>query len=593
MQIKLLKEVLYDYDKINLIINATGLLDKFSFNSNHELIEFWRNEVLAEKKSIYVIGKTSTGKSTFLNFLLAFDTKNIPLFKTSTKVETGIIQSLENCESISQAHARLEFNAIEKINSNVFPDYCKYLKQTNELFFPLDTEERINYFRDHIIAKKNVADEINLINTVQNISIKFPLKFFKNYKIIDTPGLGSSISETDPIVLNNFNGKSFIVWLINGSNRNLSDDLVLLDNNKGLFNDSIKNINFIINQFDQADYDVEKTSIEVSNRKNEITKKINKYVSNNLIYLKNSCVYFTSFKNPRTKFSGKNTYQQIEKLEVELLTQHKNQNIQNIKLLLELLKEQLKNYSKVINKELEIINKDLEDNYRVKKKIEYNLSDSKKIIKETLVYKDNLQNNFKEVQNGFGKIKNRKIFDNTLNDVNKYINMYSKKIYDSINRINLEKIKTFSYKLNSAKKEIKFSFESNENFFRKHFWDQELKDKKKILASSMESKIKEFDLIFPALEKDISNHFDELIKKNNLLLEKHHVKKDYTQSILNKVNSTIHNIAIYPTNLLKNEEESIESWKINNSICKFENFLQLYKLTENHSRIKKTFKHEQ
>lgn len=589
MQSSFLKEILNDYDKI-----TSKLLDKLTSDSNQNSIEFWREEVLAENKSIYVIGKTSTGKSTLLNFLLDYDTKKTPLFKTSTKVETGVVQSLEHCESILSAHAIIEFYDTIQFNRNIFPYYCRYLDFTNQLFFPLDTNDKIDYFRNHIIAKKDKDDIINLINTVKNISIKFPLKYFKNYKIIDTPGLGSSKSETDPIVLKNFNGKSFVLWLLDGSKRTLSDDLVLLEQNKSLVQDINKSIHFIVNQFDIADYDCEEPSYEkVFDRKKEMIQNININVFDDLDNLKRSSIYFTSFKNPKKKFARVNTYQQIEKLEVDLLTQFKDQNFKSINLLLDLLKNQLKNYSKIINKELEIINKDIKENYTEKTKIEYNLNVSKKVIKETIVYKASLQNNFIELKNSFGKIDKRSLFYDALKDTNKYIKKHSEKINDSINRIKLEdNFKTYLEKLNTAQKEISISFNNDESFFKKYIYDQELKDNKVLFSNLMDLKLKEFDLIFPILEKDISNHFDELIKKNNLLLEKHHVKKDYTQSILNKVNSTIHNIAIYPTNLLKNEEESIESWKINNSICKFENFLQLYKLTENHSRIKKTFKHE-
>lgn len=589
MQSSFLKEILNDYDKI-----TSKLLDKLTSDSNQNSIEFWREEVLEEKKSIYIIGKTSTGKSTLLNFLLDYDTKKTPLFKTSTKVETGVVQSLEHCESISSAHAIIEFYDTIQFNRNIFPNYCSYLDFTNQLFFPLDTNDKIDYFRNHIIAKKDKDDIINLINTVKNISIKFPLKYFKNYKIIDTPGLGSSKSETDPIVLKNFNGKSFVLWLLDGSKRTLSDDLVLLEQNKSLVQDINKSIHFIVNQFDIADYDCEEPSYEkVFDRKKEMIQKININVFDDLDNSKRSSTYFTSFKNPKKKFAGVNTYQQIEKLEVDLLTQFKDQNFKSVNLLLDLLKNQLKNYSNIINKELEIINKDIKENHTEKTKIEYNLNVSKKVIKETIVYKNSLQNDFIELKNSFRKIDKRSLFYDALKDTNKYIKKHSEKINDSINRIKLEdNFKTYLEKLNTAQKEISISFNNDESFFKKYIYDQELKDNKVLFSNLMDLKLKEFDLIFPILERDISNHFNELTKRNKLFLERNKDKHAQKKSILNQIEKVYYNIDMYSINFLNRVEESIDLWETDNSICKFENFLKLYNLTDNHTRIKNTLSNE-
>ena len=106
-----------------------------ALNTDLELINRWRVEILSNRQSIYVIGNFGTGKSTFHNFLLDLP-KETTLFKESTKTETAVLQTLQHTlkeKARAELHIKdiknfikIEFNTIYK-EISVATDWIFYM----------------------------------------------------------------------------------------------------------------------------------------------------------------------------------------------------------------------------------------------------------------------------------------------------------------------------------------------------------------------------------------------------------------------------------------------------------------------------------
>lgn len=320
----------------NILMEFGDIFQKFGENEvtskEVKLLKLWKEEIESEKQSIFIIGKTSTGKSEFHNFLLDIDNKNDAIFKTSTKVKTGIIQTLEHCENRTTAYAEIIIKNKNEFNKLSIPPNINIELKDGSCKINLDNSERIRFFRDNVIAKSDKGTNFNLIAAVAQVNIKYPLKYFKRYRIIDTPGLASSISATDSVVKEYFHGKSHIFWFLDASKQTMSDNLTLLLEERKLLAMGIDRVNFIANKFDLMEYDNDNNSKdEVLKRKQVLTDLLKKTLVD-ILEIKdvNPNIIFTSFKKPGKKFVESDTYQEIRSIEGSLISNKNESNYRNI-----------------------------------------------------------------------------------------------------------------------------------------------------------------------------------------------------------------------------------------------------------------------
>ena len=239
--------MLSDKEKIQtLIINFYSLENFLLENLEHldfldipkikyslRIIKLWLEEIKSKKKSIFVFGKMSSGKSSFLNNLLN-NQGDLEILPTSTKTETRLIIRVEHIENKPYALIILSKKHTTKIEDK-FKKY--HIRNEDTLKIPLTEEEDIKNFHEFI--RLNSFDPLKFIKTdnaldnSKSVRIFFPFKKrFKDFVFFDTPGLSSSFSVTDNEVYNSFLFHSLIIWCINGSEPQMSDAVIQIEKNK-------------------------------------------------------------------------------------------------------------------------------------------------------------------------------------------------------------------------------------------------------------------------------------------------------------------------------------------------------------------------
>ena len=216
------------------------LLDKFEsldfldipqIKYSLRIIRLWIEEIESKKKSIFVFGKMSSGKSSFLNLLLD-NRSNLEILPTSTKTETRLILRVEDINENPYASIKLNTNFSDMIG-NKFNTYLT--KNEDTLIIPLTKNEDIKKFHEFIRLNSFDPRELTKKDDLLNNSVKLFIPFknrFKDFIFFDTPGLGSSFSITDNEVYNSFLFHSLIIWCINGSEPQMSDAAMQIEKNK-------------------------------------------------------------------------------------------------------------------------------------------------------------------------------------------------------------------------------------------------------------------------------------------------------------------------------------------------------------------------
>ena len=553
-----------------------------------KLLKLWREEVESEKQSIYIIGKTSTGKSEFHNLLLDIDNKKDRLFKTSTKVETGIIQTLEHCPSRKDAFAEIFIRDSNEFKRLVIPNQLHSFLIDSTLIFPLDNCENVSFFRDNIIAKSDSSSSFDLIKAVERVNIKFPLKYLKRNKIIDTPGLASSISITDVNVKEQFQGKSYILWFLDGSKRTLSDSLTLLAEEKQLVNNNVDRISFIVNKFDLMEYDDdENRKEEVLKRKQELTDKLNRELYNIFKKQESGKIYFTSFKKPNQKFANKNTYQIIEELEDSLIFIEKESRHKNIHSLITVLSKSLNKIKEnVFDKNLNSIGEEINTLELEKKKI-------LKLKRDSLVISGDTQRYISKAQNSIIRIKKednlntRERFYTYLKNFEIQLGNSCREIDNSISRIDTLKLHNYYSYMHHFKKFRKYTFKEEESIWKKFVADAELEEKNINLKRYVQKKLDSFDSLSSLLEENINTECKIELEKYD---KKIHIKSEqltYYDKRLKFIVETEEKINELDAHLLKDIELRVSHWKPDETGENLENFLFLYSMLQEHNIIEK------
>ena len=591
MLAKPLKNLLEELDSLQEEIreffrntDSSDLVDK-----EFALAKLWREEIESDKKSIYVLGKTSTGKSTFLNFLLDFDAKKTPLFKTSTDTQTGVIQILEHCENLTDAYAELIIKDNEEIKK-LHSKFLQFGSDRKSIHIDLDSEEKIIFFRDEIIAKSKEEKSFDVMKAINRINIKFPLKYLQNYKIIDTPGLDSAVSETDSLVKENFYGKSSILWFMDGSKRTLSDDLVLINKNEQLFSDSAGRINFIINQFDDADYDGDKTSQAIAERMQEMQKKMKDVLGQLSKQQIEPRIYFTSFLYPKNSFSGKSTYEIITEIQLDQLSIEKESYYRNIHKLLTTISKIVELKETLITSKCEELEKRITNLEFAKKKLDSKSKTDNDIVLHTDKLIEIAAKELQDYPNDFNTVNNRKKFAERLNSINVTIKRNLKIIQESNLRLEIEDLPNYYEALQNIEIKNEVLFRGTEQFFIKRIYDGELKEKKSELKLYISNIVDNFKKISSPLREDVTIYSQQQsMHVNAQMIAQVAERERYIFTLKNLVNFR-QKIANLDNVLLGDVEQKISEWKPQTSKQTLESFLHLYALTQEHSNIQKFLK---
>lgn len=591
---KPIKNILEEFDNILEQLKTNDKTKKYLVKvaSDINLLKLWREELQSGKQSIFVPGKMSTGKSSFLNFLLDKEDEKDCVFKTATKTETSIIQTLEHCKTNKESNAEVIIKDIREFKKLDIPKSIRCEYKDNSFVIPLDNREQIIFFREKIIAKSEENAYYESIKAITQINIKHPLVFFKSYKIIDTPGLGASKDgdETEKIVRANYQGKSHVFWFLDASKRTMSDNLTLLVEEKELLMMNFDRIHFIANKFDLMDYDDDNRSkAEVIKRMTELTNALKETLDRILEReIDNPSIIFTSLKKPKKKFGDNNTITSIEKLEDQLLKEKKDTSYNNISALIVSMKPILKKLKKhVITEEQEKIDNKIRNLNIEKKRIntEYTINQNKK--REALKI---INSSIEEIKN-IKKEKNlntHERYNTYIKHLNNTINKSANKIKNALDRIDTaDKCKIVNIKLNSFKFIKNLSLKEKESGWKKYIHDSELDKKKEDLNTYIPIKIGELKGLEVAIDECIDNlQLDTVVIFENKISALYEDKKNIEKKsqIINDIKSKLNNINSL---LLDDLDIKISEW---NPVQDSENssllsFLELYALLEEHELV--------
>ncbi len=589
---KTVTNIFEEFDKIIQILSNDEVNKKQINNieGDLKLLKLWRQEIQSDKQSIFVIGKTSSGKSAFHNFLLDVNDEKEFLFKTSTGIQTGVIQTLQHCYHRENAKAEIKILNNNEFKKLKIPMHLGIEINDQSIIIPLISIDQISFLRDKVIAKADNEVSFNVSKAVDIINIHFPLKYFSGFIIVDTPGLGSSESTTDHTVKEYFQARSHILWFLNAQHRTLNDSIMLLNEEKNLLRSSLNKISFIGNKFDMLDLEQNEN---YSNIKEELINKLNKDLIDILeISEKKSSndIIFTSFKKPNKKFGATTTLDEIKELERKFQIEKKEINLDNIESFSFTLNRVLKELKDKIvadkKEKLSVKIKNLEfqksllskEVTTISSKIKYpheTRERSKREIEE-IEKKDNLNNHTKynlyleELKKSIVKIGNQ--FDDMIRANFCHIFL----VYVNI------KIKTF--------KEIPdLSLKEDESLWKYLFKDNELKNKKVGLSEFVVEKIAGIDLIVDALINSIDTYIInkniEINKINNqiVIFQKDHNNVENESKLIDEISKKINSI-IYL--LIEDVESQISEWSpvYTNDPTEsiLENFLQLNYLIDEH-----------
>ena len=137
---KSISNIFKEFDETIELLKNDELTKKqiTSTEGDLNLLNLWRKEIESDKQSVFIVGKTSTGKSEFHNLLLDIDieAKEEKLFKTSTKVETGIIQTLQHCNKREDAYAELKICNGEEFKKLEIPQDLSIKFEDKKIIIP-------------------------------------------------------------------------------------------------------------------------------------------------------------------------------------------------------------------------------------------------------------------------------------------------------------------------------------------------------------------------------------------------------------------------------------------------------------------------
>jgi hypothetical protein len=229
-----------------------GLVDEKENRRLVKLVELFIEEISSKRKSIYIAGKTSSGKSSFLNYIL--DSPGLKVIPETCKTETRRILRLQH-SSEKKASLKLcpKSTLPESFKKEIQEsDAVKFDEKSGSVEILLETGVGITLFHRLIQADQEL--HYDPIQHIDYIDLSYPVRYFKDYIIYDTPGLASWKSETDEEVTVKMFNHSLILWMLIGNEPNFTESLKVLEDNSHLTREiERERLVFISNFFDQLD----------------------------------------------------------------------------------------------------------------------------------------------------------------------------------------------------------------------------------------------------------------------------------------------------------------------------------------------------
>ena len=229
-----------------------GLVEEKENRRLVKLVELFIEEISSKRKSIYVAGKTSSGKSSFLNYIL--DSHGLKVIPETCKTETRRILRLRHSHE-KKASLKLcpDSTLRASFRKEIEPSGAAAFDEKNgSIEILLETEDGVGLF--HRLIQANPEINYDPITHIDYIDLSYPVRYFKDYIIYDTPGLASWKSETDEEVTVKMFNHSLILWMLIGNEPNLTETLKVLDDNSHLTREIERDrLIFISNFFDQLD----------------------------------------------------------------------------------------------------------------------------------------------------------------------------------------------------------------------------------------------------------------------------------------------------------------------------------------------------
>ncbi len=229
-----------------------GLIEEKENRRLAKLVELFIEEISSKRKSIYIAGKTSSGKSSFLNYIL--DGPGLKVIPETCKTETRRILRLQHGTEKKAslklcAQSLLPTSFKKEIQES---DAIRLDDRTGSVEILLETELDIELF--HRMIQADPERHYDPAQHIDYIDLFYPVRYFKDYIIYDTPGLASWKSETDEEVAVKMFNHSLILWMLIGNEPNLTESLKVLDDNSHLTREiERERLVFISNFFDQLD----------------------------------------------------------------------------------------------------------------------------------------------------------------------------------------------------------------------------------------------------------------------------------------------------------------------------------------------------
>lgn len=601
-----LKNILTEND-----FNTDGLVDNIFYNSL-SILDLLIDEISNDKMGILIVGITSAGKSTLLNYIL--DCGNEMVIRESAKNETRVILRIRNsfekyvCVNMKPGYKFKDLPEIIKeqlinINvDNIFNDKSSFNIQLN-------STEYLNYF--HILMEKN-ENIYDPAFYIENFDLFYPLKYFKNYFLYDSPGFASSLNDTDYNVEKNLFARSVVIWLFNGSHPECSDVISYISNHLDYFKNIEKEKLFFISNFlDELESKIPDWEDELSISEYLITKFQKFTIKNDLKY---SVMSFSVFKKqilesyPKYSEITSNTILEIEDL---LVKNKKKIELLNLK--------KAEQSHKLFNSLFEKLDKIIEENNQKIISIEKKI-DSLKVSLErkinNIIPWDKIVND-KDIISKINIICELIEGSSSRKDYNSYLKELSDYCLDIPKNLK-EPILAFSGLLEDDKK-ILFSIidenEIKENLFerykmpwRPYIWklrsiyifkdgveSKNMSDIKTYLSDLQNNLRNKYKEIKENLISKLSSEYDEKINEENFNKKTIIEKISKHQDLNKKIKKNIDNIRIGLDSILFYINDSILNWEEpvgnNNSNQKLESFLELVK-NINYSKYLSILKNE-
>jgi hypothetical protein len=229
-----------------------GLVEEKENRRLVKLVELFIEEISSKRKSIYIAGKTSSGKSSFLNYIL--DSHGLKVIPETCRTETRRILRLQHSNEKKASlklcpQSTLPASFKKEIQES---DVVRFDEKNGSVEVFLETERGIELFHRFIQADQEL--HYDPVHHIDYIDLSYPVRYFKDYIIYDTPGLASWKSETDEEVTVKMFNHSLILWMLIGNEPNLTESLKVLDDNSHLTREiERERLVFISNFFDQLD----------------------------------------------------------------------------------------------------------------------------------------------------------------------------------------------------------------------------------------------------------------------------------------------------------------------------------------------------